>query len=409
MAVPHSRVLRAPRHQRGARPDRDARDHTARVARRARGATDLDEFPARAAASSARASRCSSWWRPLSLPGWHRRLMVGPVRLARDPGAQRGRDRPDPSRFYGWAYGVPVLVCPTVLTTVTWAALHPNAARPYIRPETVTAERDARREVAVGTVRIATAGMLLALAGASRLMAAPDRLKPGDHRPERRRSLRGRLAIRGGRRSRGLVRTGPRDHRVRSAPARRQPPPPYGNPRAVRESRTEDRRGGGAVTTHPILSATDEGSPTMDIYRQAPRGLIVSGQLGANERLPTVRQTASDLGVAPGTAAKAYKMLEQDGLVVSRTAAGTRVAESAAVLPRSVIRRIRELVDEAHRNGRRPSRRDQRPPCRMANRPRHNQPARRQPTSPPAKSRALVPSGASSHTRTHTLTNGAQP
>ncbi|WP_249353994.1 GntR family transcriptional regulator [Microbacterium sp. 2FI] len=100
------------------------------------------------------------------------------------------------------------------------------------------------------------------------------------------------------------------------------------------------------MTTHPILSATDEGSPTMDIYRQF-RGLIVSGQLGANERLPTVRQTASDLGVAPGTAAKAYKMLEQDGLVVSRTAAGTRVAESAAVLPRSVIRRIRELVDEA--------------------------------------------------------------
>jgi GntR family transcriptional regulator len=100
------------------------------------------------------------------------------------------------------------------------------------------------------------------------------------------------------------------------------------------------------VTTHPILSATDEGSPTMDIYRQF-RGLIVSGQLGANERLPTVRQTASDLGVAPGTAAKAYKMLEQDGLVVSRTAAGTRVAKSAAVLPRSVIRRIRELVDEA--------------------------------------------------------------
>lgn len=84
----------------------------------------------------------------------------------------------------------------------------------------------------------------------------------------------------------------------------------------------------------------------MDIYRQL-RGLIVSGQLGANERLPTVRQTASDLGVAPGTAAKAYKMLEQDGLVVSRTAAGTRVAESAAVLPRSVIRDIRNLVAEA--------------------------------------------------------------
>ncbi|WP_341974097.1 GntR family transcriptional regulator [Microbacterium sp. LWO13-1.2] len=104
------------------------------------------------------------------------------------------------------------------------------------------------------------------------------------------------------------------------------------------------------MTERPLLSSTEEGSPAMDIYRQL-RGLIVSGQLGANERLPTVRQTANDLGVAAGTAAKAYKMLEQDGLVVSRTAAGTRVAESAAVLPLSVIRHIRDLVADAVSTG----------------------------------------------------------
>lgn len=104
------------------------------------------------------------------------------------------------------------------------------------------------------------------------------------------------------------------------------------------------------MTTQPALSPTDEASPALDIYRQF-RGLIVSGQLGAGERLPTVRQTASDLRVAPGTAAKAYKLLERDGLVVSRTAAGTRVADSAAVLPRTVVRRIRELVAEANSAG----------------------------------------------------------
>jgi DNA-binding transcriptional regulator YhcF (GntR family) len=100
------------------------------------------------------------------------------------------------------------------------------------------------------------------------------------------------------------------------------------------------------VSPGPKLSPADEANPALDIYRQL-RGLIVSGQLGAGERLPTVRQTASDLGVAPGTAARAYKMLEAEGLVVSRTAAGTRVAETAGVLPASVIRRIRELVEEA--------------------------------------------------------------
>lgn len=104
------------------------------------------------------------------------------------------------------------------------------------------------------------------------------------------------------------------------------------------------------MTVQPLVSTSDEASPTIAIYRQL-RGLILSGQLGADERLPTVRQTAADLGVAPGTAAKAYKMLEQDGLVISRTAAGTRVAASAAVLPKSVIRRIRELVDEAGATG----------------------------------------------------------
>lgn len=79
----------------------------------------------------------------------------------------------DPIRvpFYGWAYGVPVLVCLVALAAVTWAVLHSNAARPYIRPETVAAEQDARRVVAGGAVRIATAAMLLALGGAWRLIA----------------------------------------------------------------------------------------------------------------------------------------------------------------------------------------------------------------------------------------------
>lgn len=104
------------------------------------------------------------------------------------------------------------------------------------------------------------------------------------------------------------------------------------------------------MTPRSPLAGADDALPARDIYRQL-RGLIVSGQLGAGERLPSVRQTASDLGVAPGTAARAYKMLEADGLVVSRTAAGTRVADSAAVLPAAVIRRIRELVDSAEDAG----------------------------------------------------------
>jgi DNA-binding transcriptional regulator YhcF (GntR family) len=83
--------------------------------------------------------------------------------------------------------------------------------------------------------------------------------------------------------------------------------------------------------------------PAMAIYEQY-RGLIVSGRLGSGEKLPPVRQVARDLDVAPGTAAKAYKMLERDGLVTTRAGGGTRVAESAALLPGSVVTSIRELV-----------------------------------------------------------------
>nr|WP_229727969.1 GntR family transcriptional regulator [Mycetocola zhadangensis] len=100
----------------------------------------------------------------------------------------------------------------------------------------------------------------------------------------------------------------------------------------------------------PLQTSAEETNRSLDIYRQF-RGLIVSGQLGAGERLPTVRQTARDLDVAPGTAAKAYKLLERDGLVVTRTAAGTRVAASAGTLPLAVVRRIRDLAAEAQAAG----------------------------------------------------------
>ncbi len=80
----------------------------------------------------------------------------------------------DPLRltFYGWAFGVPVLIALAALVPACWAALHANASRPYIRPETVTGERALRREVASASVRIATAGMLLTLAGGWRLIAS---------------------------------------------------------------------------------------------------------------------------------------------------------------------------------------------------------------------------------------------
>lgn len=79
------------------------------------------------------------------------------------------------------------------------------------------------------------------------------------------------------------------------------------------------------------------------------RGAIHSGTLGDGERLPTVRQTARDFGVAQATAAKAYRALETEGLVVTRTAAGTRVAPGASRAPKAVIEQARTLLDASEK------------------------------------------------------------
>ncbi|WP_082600401.1 GntR family transcriptional regulator [Agromyces sp. Root81] len=90
---------------------------------------------------------------------------------------------------------------------------------------------------------------------------------------------------------------------------------------------------------------------TAEDIAQLFRGAIQTGQLGDGERLPTVRQTARDFNVAQATAAKAYKTIEHEGLVVTRTAAGTRVAPGASRAPQLVVERARSLAEAADAAG----------------------------------------------------------
>lgn len=99
-----------------------------------------------------------------------------------------------------------------------------------------------------------------------------------------------------------------------------------------------------------IVIGASGGSPAEQIRDQIA-GFITSGQLAAGERLPSVRQLAADLDVAPGTVAKAYRVLEQDGLVTSRVGAGTRVSAEATSLSPAVLEAARALRAEARRDG----------------------------------------------------------
>ncbi|WP_405584813.1 GntR family transcriptional regulator [Streptomyces sp. NBC_01092] len=71
-------------------------------------------------------------------------------------------------------------------------------------------------------------------------------------------------------------------------------------------------------TTSPV--------PPYEQIRAQAAALIVTGQLAEGERLPTVRQLAADLGLSPGTVARAYRELEAAELIRTRRGAGTRVA-----------------------------------------------------------------------------------
>ncbi|MFJ5925813.1 GntR family transcriptional regulator [Kitasatospora sp. NPDC092948] len=70
--------------------------------------------------------------------------------------------------------------------------------------------------------------------------------------------------------------------------------------------------------------------PPYEQIRAQLAALIVSGRLAEGERLPTVRQLAADLGLAPGTVARAYRELEAAELIRTRRGAGTRVAAPPA-------------------------------------------------------------------------------
>jgi DNA-binding transcriptional regulator YhcF (GntR family) len=61
--------------------------------------------------------------------------------------------------------------------------------------------------------------------------------------------------------------------------------------------------------------------------------LIAGGVLGPGDRLPPIRQLAADLGIAPGTVARAYRLLESAGLVRTGRGGGTRVVADPPVPP----------------------------------------------------------------------------
>lgn len=79
----------------------------------------------------------------------------------------------------------------------------------------------------------------------------------------------------------------------------------------------------------PILSlavTADVDEPAyLQLYQQL-RGLILSGRLGARDRLPATRVLAGELGLSRGTVVAAFELLQSEGYIESRVGAGALVA-----------------------------------------------------------------------------------
>jgi GntR family transcriptional regulator len=67
---------------------------------------------------------------------------------------------------------------------------------------------------------------------------------------------------------------------------------------------------------------------------------IALGRLVKDEKLPTVRHLAKQLAINPNTIAKAYRQLEQEGIIVTKPGAGAFVTNLDSNLSRSVRKKI---------------------------------------------------------------------
>ncbi|MDP9227084.1 MAG: GntR family transcriptional regulator [Actinomycetota bacterium] len=75
------------------------------------------------------------------------------------------------------------------------------------------------------------------------------------------------------------------------------------------------------------IDSTSGLAPYAQLVQQVKQALRL-GWLQPGDKLPTVHEVAASVGINPNTVQKAYKELEQEGLVVGRPGQGTFVQRS---------------------------------------------------------------------------------
>ena len=79
------------------------------------------------------------------------------------------------------------------------------------------------------------------------------------------------------------------------------------------------------MSTLQLTIDADSGTAPFEQVRTQIASAVAQGQLSPGTKLPTVRQLATDLGLATNTVARAYRELEADAVVATHGRGGTFV------------------------------------------------------------------------------------
>jgi GntR family transcriptional regulator len=94
----------------------------------------------------------------------------------------------------------------------------------------------------------------------------------------------------------------------------------------------------------PIKLDFRSGQPIYVQITDQIRQLVTSGELKVGDQLPTVRQLATELRVNFNTVARAYRMLDEVGLISTQQGRGTYIWETPSP---ETLRRLRQTSLES--------------------------------------------------------------
>lgn len=96
-----------------------------------------------------------------------------------------------------------------------------------------------------------------------------------------------------------------------------------------------------------IIISNSSGQPIYEQIASQIKNMIISGELGEGDALPSMRMLAKDLRISVITTKRAYEELEREGFIVSITGKGSFVArKNIDFIREEHLRNIEKLMQQ---------------------------------------------------------------